>query len=79
MALTKESVEDKIEVLEDGCIQVRTATRVKEDDVVIAETFHRHVVVPGADYSGESDRVRSIAEQVHTAKVIAAYQANVNG
>ena len=79
MALTKESVQDKIEVLEDGCIQVRTATRVKEDDVLIAETFHRHVVVPGADYSGESDRVRGIAEQVHTAEVIAAYQANVNG
>jgi len=46
MALTKETVVDKIEVLEMGQVQVRTATRVKEDGAVLSSSFHRHVVKP---------------------------------
>ena len=46
MALTKESVIDKIEVIELGQIQVRTATRVVEDGAVLSTSFHRHTVVP---------------------------------
>ena len=46
MALTKEIVVDKIEVLELGQVQVRTATRVLEDGVVLSSSFHRHVVAP---------------------------------
>ena len=46
MALTKETVVDKIEVLEMGQVQVRTATRVKEDGAVLSSSFHRHVVEP---------------------------------
>ena len=46
MALTKETVVDKIEVLEMGQVQVRTATRVKEDGAVLSTSFHRHVVEP---------------------------------
>jgi hypothetical protein len=43
MALTKEVVIDKIEVLELGQLQVRRATRVKEDGTVLSTSFHRHV------------------------------------
>ena len=46
MALTKETVVDKVEVLEMGQVQVRTATRVKEDGAVLSSSFHRHVVEP---------------------------------
>ena len=46
MALTKETVVDKIEVLEKGQVQVRTATRVLEDGVELSSSFHRHVVEP---------------------------------
>ena len=46
MALTKETVVDKIEVLEMGQVQVRTVTRVKEDGVVLSSSFHRHVIEP---------------------------------
>ena len=46
MTLTKETVVDKIEVLEMGEIQVRTATRVLEDGVVLSSSFHRHTLVP---------------------------------
>jgi hypothetical protein len=46
MALTKEIVIDKIEVLEMGQVQVRTATRVLEDGVALSSAFSRHVLVP---------------------------------
>lgn len=73
MALKKQVVVDQIEVLEDGSVQVRTATRVVEGDAVISSAFHRHVVAPGADYSGEDARVRAICDATHTPDVIAAY------
>jgi hypothetical protein len=48
MALTKETMNDKIEVLQLAAgypvIQVRTATIIKEDGVEISRTFHRHVL-----------------------------------
>ena len=65
---------DLIEVIENGCIQVRTKTAIKEDGVEISSKFHRHVVVPGADVSGENAKVQAIAASIHTAKVIATYQ-----
>jgi hypothetical protein len=66
---------DLIEVIENGCVQVRTKTAIKENGVEISSKFHRHVVVPGADYSGEDAKVQAIAASIHTAEVIAAYVA----
>jgi hypothetical protein len=66
---------DLIEVVENGCIQVRTKTAIKEDGVEISSKFHRHVVVPGADVSGEDAKVQAIAASIHTADVVAAYEA----
>ena len=75
MALEKVISVDLIEVVENGCIQVRTKTAIKEDGVEISSKFHRHVVVPGADVSGEDVKVQAIAASIHTAEVIAAYVA----
>lgn len=69
---------DLIEVVENGCIQVRTKTVIKEDGVEISSKFHRHVVVPGADVSGEDAKVQAIAASIHTADVVAAYVATQN-
>ena len=66
---------DLIEVVKNGCIQVRSKTVIKEDGVEISSNFHRHVVVPGADVSGEDAKVQAIAESIHTADVVAAYEA----
>jgi len=78
MALTERTVEDKIEIVGDyKHIQVRTATVIERDGVEISRSFHRHVVAPGADVSGESAEVQAIAAAVHTAEIIAAYQAHV--
>ena len=66
---------DLIEVVENGSIQVRTKTAILEDGKQISGSFHRHVVAPGDDVSGEDAKVQAIAASIHTAELIAAYQA----
>ena len=87
MALTKETVVDKIEVLEMGQVQVRTATRVKEDGAVLSSSFHRHVVEPSTkasgswadtDISGEDARVQAVATATWTSAVKTAYQEMID-
>jgi len=78
MALTETEVQDKIEIVGDHKhIQVRTATVIKRDDVEISRAFHRHVVAPDADISGESAEVQAICAVVHTDAVKAAYAAHI--
>jgi hypothetical protein len=74
MSLEKIEVVDRIEVLENGCVQVRTCTRIMEDGKQISSTFHRHVVAPGDDYSGEETRVKAICAATHTADVVDTYK-----
>jgi len=87
MALSKVTVVDKIEVLEKGQVQVRTATRVLEDGVELSSSFHRHVVQPSTkasgswadtDISGEDARVQAIATATWTTDVKTAYQEMVD-
>ena len=75
MALEKIAVVDRIEVLENGCVQVRTKTAIMEDGKQISGTFHRHVVSPGDDYSEQDARVQAICAATHTTEVIEAYKA----
>jgi len=61
VALTKEVVIDKIEVLESGAIQVRQVTRVLEDGQVLSSSYHRHVLQRGDDLTNEDPKVQAIA------------------
>ena len=88
MAITKEIKADKIEVVNDWNVQVRTATIIKEDDVELTRSFHRHVLQPftsskadddswthtATDISGESAQVQAIANAAWTDDVKAAYK-----
>ena len=76
--LNKVTVVDRIETLENGCVQVRTATRIMDDGKVVASSFHRHVVAPGEDYSSQDPKVQAICAAVHTPECVAAYQASMN-
>jgi len=78
MALTEESIDDLIETIEDGSLQVRKAHIIYSDSVEVSRSFHRHVLYPGQDVSGESQRVKDIAAAVWTPTVIAEYQASQN-
>ena len=75
MAITKELIVDRIEVVENGCVQVRTKTAIMEDGKQISGSFHRHVVAPGDDYAAEDARVKAICKATHTAAVVSAYKA----
>jgi hypothetical protein len=75
--LEKIQVVDLIEIIENGCVQVRTATKIMDDGVELNRSFHRHVVAPGDDYSQEDAKVQAICAAVQTADVIAAYQAAI--
>jgi hypothetical protein len=75
MSLEKIISVDLIEIIENGCIQVRTKTAIMENGQQISSTFHRHVVSPGDDYSAEDAKVQAICAAVHTTEVIATYQA----
>lgn len=73
--LEKIEIVDRIEVIENGSVQVRTKTAIMEDGKQISGTFHRHVVAPGDDYTSQDARVQAICAATHTADVIAAYNA----
>lgn len=73
MSLEKTVTQDKIEIVgEFKTVQVRTKTSIVENGVEISASYHRHAIVAGEDYSGESAEVQSICEIVHTSDVIAA-------
>jgi len=78
MALTEKTIVDKIEVLESNSIQVRTANIIEKDGVEISRTFHRHVVHPNTDISGEDAKVQAVANAVWTEEIIAAYLQSQN-
>jgi len=78
MALTEETVQDKIEIVGNfKHVQVRTATVIKRDGEEISRSFHRHVVAPGDDITSESAEVQAICNAVHTQEIKDAYAAHV--
>jgi len=79
MAITKEIIEDKIEVVGDyKSIQVRTATVIKEDGVELNRSFHRHVLNCLDDISEQSAEVQAICNAVWTDELKATYQAHLD-
>ena len=83
MAITKETVVDRVEVLEMGQVQVRAATKILEDGNELNRSFHRHVLQPSVknddtwedtDISGEDAKVQAICNATWTDEVKTAYQ-----
>ena len=86
MAFSKVVVEDKIEILETGSLQVRTKTTVLEDSVELSSSFHRHVVEPcsyngsawvDTDTSAMSARVQGLATASWTDACVAAFKSAI--
>jgi len=84
MAITKEIIEDKIEIVGDyKTIQIRTATVIKEDGEELSRSFHRKTLDcvssvkndddswthTDTDISGESTEVQGIASAVWTTDI----------
>ena len=75
MSLEKQTKIDRVEVVENGIVQVRQATIITEDGNQISRTYHRWTIAPGEDYSTQEQQVQDICKVTHTPEVIAAYQA----
>ena len=77
MALEKTNVTGSMEVGELGAISVRTDTVITETDdgSELSRSFHRKVLAPGDDVSGEDARVQAVANAVWTDEVVAAWEA----
>ena len=87
MAITKEAVIEKIEVVNTWNIQVATDTVIKEDGTEISRSRHRHVLTPftssvdgdtwthtATDITGEDASVQAIANAAWTDAVKASYK-----
>jgi len=73
--IIKEMLIDKIEILEDGTIQIREKTRFIEDDIMLSESnTDRRVLYPGCDVSSESAEIQALASLIHTTEKIAEYE-----
>jgi len=77
MALSEVKVIDKIEVVENGTLKVREATRIIKDGEQIAQTYHRWSFAPASDVSAMPANVKAIAQATWTPEVIAAYKAQL--
>ena len=75
MSLSKEVVIDKIEVVENGIIQVRQVTRIMEDEQQLSSSYHRWSLTPGQDVTDQPANVQAIAAAAWTPAVVAAYEA----
>ena len=76
--LTESSIIDSINVKADGQIEVRRADLILRDGVEINKSYHRHVLSPGDDLTGQDSRVADIATIAWTNEVIAAFIAARN-
>jgi hypothetical protein len=73
--LEKQIAVDQIEVVgEYSFVQVRTTTKIVDNGVEIAKTYHRHVVQPGDDYANEDTRVAAVCAALHTPELVAAFR-----
>jgi hypothetical protein len=79
MALEEITLTDKIEVIQNGSLQIRHRHAIIDTETgeEKAASFHRHVANPGDDVTGECDRVKAVAAAVWTPECIAAYQASL--
>ncbi len=78
MALEKSTSDDKIEIVGPyKVLQIRAVVKVTDDSDTISETYHRRVVPPGQDASGETDEIKALVALYHTADNIAAYEQHL--
>ena len=74
MALTEKTEIDRIEIANQWNIQVRQATVIEKDGVQVARSFHRWVLTPDSDISGQEQKVKDICNAAWTDEVKAAYE-----
>lgn len=77
MTLLSKTIIDRVEILQDGQIQVRQAEVITKDDVEVAKNYHRWVLNPLDDVSTQDAKVQAIANAVWTDEVKTAYRTMI--
>jgi hypothetical protein len=77
MTILSTTVIDKVEILENGVIQVRQAQVITDSGNEIARNFSRWVLSPGDNISTQDSKVKAIATELWTPSVISAYKATL--
>ena len=75
--LEKQVEIDQIEIVANGSVQVRQATKIFENGMELSKSYHRWVITPGQDYSDQPEKVKAICQVIHTPEVIQAWNAKV--
>mgnify|MGYP003110270353 CR=1 FL=1 len=74
MAITKETMVERIEVVGGWNVQVATDTIIKEDGAEISRSRHRHILNPDSNISKEASEVQAVANAVWTDDIKAKYK-----
>ena len=74
--ITEQTVIGKLEILEDGLLQIREDTIISRNGVVLTRLYHRRTLEPGVDTTAEHPRIRAVVGAVWTPEVIAEYRRN---
>jgi len=74
MALTERTEIDQIEIVRDWNIQVRQVTVIERDGEFVSNTFHRWVLQPDSDISGQEQKVQDICNAAWTPEVRQEYE-----
>jgi hypothetical protein len=75
MALIEKIDIDRIEVVNQWIIQVRRNTTIEQNGQFVSNTFHRWILTPDMDISGQEQKVKDIANAAWTPEVKVAYEA----
>jgi len=75
--ITERKIFGKIEILEDGQIQLREDTIIERDGIELIRIYHRRALEPGMDTSNETDkRLKAIIGVIWTPEMIEEYKKN---
>ena len=74
MSFTEKKVIDKIEILENGAIQIRESYIIEKDGIEIARNFTRWSLCPGDNIDNQEQRIKDIAKLLWTEEVIKNYK-----
>ena len=74
MALTEKIEIDRIEVVNNWNVQVRQATTIERDGVLVSKTFHRWILTPDSDITNQEQKVQDICNAAWTTEVRSAFE-----
>tara|TARA_R110002074_G_scaffold48735_9_gene124538 strand:+ start:758 stop:1003 length:246 start_codon:yes stop_codon:yes gene_type:complete len=78
MSLSKQTIQDKIEIVgKYKTIQIRYSKQILEDGIIISESYHRESIDCNNEAKAIEHNVKALADIYWTDEIKAAYQASL--